>query len=306
MTKAQDRAVNQYILQILGQKAGWPWIRDAVGDWIVIALTFCAAGLWHHPLGYMLAVFILGNRQHALALLGHEGTHYAIHKDRRINDATSDVLGMWMVGLTTSGYRNVHFQHHRHLNTERDPELMHRSSKAPQWDLPITVQRIAAYAAMDMIGYSASDYMMIVRSAKPDSKTVYIPMALMHFVFIGGFVAAGQAWVPVLWYFSLLTSFMAFFRIRTWLEHQGSDDTHRLTLTKLQSVIFAPHDSWYHYEHHTYPSVPHRRLGKVRQMTPGHPAITMAESMRRHNAARAIRSGTPLKVSPADDLKQAA
>ena len=91
---------------------------------------------------------ILGNRQHALALLGHEGTHYAIHKNKRINDAISDVLGMWMVGLTTSGYRNIHFEHHKHLNTDRDPELMHRSSKAPQWDLPMTFGKIMAVSRL--------------------------------------------------------------------------------------------------------------------------------------------------------------
>jgi fatty acid desaturase len=306
MAKSQDKAVNDYVLKVLGRKACWPWIRDALGDWIVIALTFYGAGQWNNPAGYVLAVFILGNRQHALALLGHEGTHYAIHKNKPINDAISDVLGMWMVGLTTSGYRNIHFEHHKHLNTEHDPELMHRSSKAPQWDLPITVKKIMAYAALDMVGYSVSDYLMIVRSAKPDSRLVYIPMALMHLTFIGVLIAAGQAWVPVLWYLSLMTSFMMFFRIRTWLEHQGSDDTHRLTLTRLQSAIFAPHDSWYHYEHHSYPSVPHRRLGLVRRLVTEEPVITMHDLMRKYKVAAAIRSGTPLKGSSEGALKQAA
>jgi fatty acid desaturase len=254
----------------------------------------------------VLALLVLGNRQHALALLGHEGTHNAIHKNKRINDAISDVLGMWMVGLTTSGYRHVHLPHHKFLNTPDDPELMHRSAKEPQWDLPITFRKIMAYAALDTVGYSVSDYLMIVRSAKPDSRLVYIPMALMHLAFIGVCVAAGQSWVPVLWYSSLPTSFMGYFRIRTWLEHQGSDGTHRLTLTRLQSAVFAPHDSWYHHEHHTYPTVPHRRLGRVRQMTPGEPVITMADLMKKYRAAAAIRSGTPLKVSPREGLKEAA
>ena len=81
-----------------------------------------------------------------------------------------------------------------------------------------------------MVGYSVSDYLMIVRSAKPDSRLVYIPMAALHLTFAAGFIAAGLWWVPALWYGSLMTSFMAFFRIRTWLEHQGSDETHRLDL----------------------------------------------------------------------------
>jgi fatty acid desaturase len=295
MAKSQEKAVNQYVLKILGKKACWPWVRDAIGDWTVIALALWAAGLWHSQFGYAAAILIIGNRQHALALLGHDGTHHTIHKDRRVNDAISDSLGFWMLGLTTSGYRQVHFEHHRHLNTAHDPELMHRGSRAPQWDLPITVGKITRYAAMDLFGYSLSDYLMIVRSAKPASRLVYIPMALMHLGFITASLALGLAWVPALWYISLATSFMMFFRIRTWLEHQGSDDTHRLKLNWLETVIFAPHDTWHHFEHHSYPSVPYHRLRRVRQQLPGVPVMTMAGLLRRYRAMAVIRSGTPLK-----------
>src|SRR6516164_2868795 len=59
-------------LKHLNERVVWPWLKDALLDWAVMIAAMVQAGLWHNPAGYVLAILIIGNRQHGLALLGHD------------------------------------------------------------------------------------------------------------------------------------------------------------------------------------------------------------------------------------------
>jgi len=141
--------------------------------------------------------------------------------------------------------------------------------RAPQSDLPNTPRTVLRYALMDLIGFSLADYVIIVRFAKPASRREYAPLALFHAVALGLLLGAGLWLVAAAWYFSLVTSFMMFFRLRLWLEHQGTDDTQRLALTRWQGAVLAPHNAWHHWEHHKYPTIPYHRLPEARRRLSG-------------------------------------
>jgi fatty acid desaturase len=221
--------------------------------------------LWPHIYTVVPAVLITGNRQHALTVLGDDGTHYTLSHRARLNDFLTNVLCFWPLGLTVSGYRGLHYAHHAHTGTENDLELGHKRMRAPQWDLPNTPRTVLRYALMDLIGFSLADYVIIVRFAKPASR----PLALFHVVALGLLLGAGLWLVAAAWYFSLVTSFMMFFRLRLWLEHQGTDDTQRLALTRWQGAVLAPHNAWHHWEHHKYPTIPYHRLQEARRRLSG-------------------------------------
>jgi fatty acid desaturase len=59
------------------------WLRDLLLDWLLIFLAI-AIGLnfWYL---IPVSIFIIGNRQHALAILGHDATHKLVSKNNRIN-----------------------------------------------------------------------------------------------------------------------------------------------------------------------------------------------------------------------------
>ena len=138
------------------------------------------AGLWNNPAGYMLAVLIVGNRQHGLALLGHDGTHCTLSHNRALNEFLTNLLAWWPLLLTNGGYRALHTDHHLHLSTDRDPEIVHKKSRAPQWDLPAPLTRILGYAAKDLAGYSIPDFWIIVTFSKPPRKADYLGLAAFH------------------------------------------------------------------------------------------------------------------------------
>ena len=146
-------------LKYLNERAAWPWLKDALLDWAVMIAAIVMAGAWNNPAGYVLAVLILGNRQHGLALLGHDGTHYTLSHNRKLNDFLTNLFAWWPLLLTNGGYRTLHNGHHKHLSTDDDPEIVHKKSRAPQWDLPAPLTRILGYAAKDLVGYSLPGFL---------------------------------------------------------------------------------------------------------------------------------------------------
>lgn len=289
-----NKKAQRFILGKLSRKAPFAWLIASAFDWTIIITTIYMCSYYNNVIFYFLSIIIIGNRQHGLALLGHDGTHWTISRNKFINDRVSDFLSFWPLGLTTTGYRNVHFQHHANLNTSKDPELIHRASKAPQWDLPISASKLIKLLTFDIFGYSLSDYIMIVRFAKPDRSWERLALVAWHIAFIAICILIGQMQVALLWYASLFTSFMMFFRIRTWTEHQGSSGTNRIKLSWLGNAIIAPHQSWHHYEHHLFPTVPYNRLKYVRKLLRDIEPTTLSSLFESYKRSSTIPSGTSL------------
>ncbi|MGB9154793.1 MAG: fatty acid desaturase family protein [Alphaproteobacteria bacterium] len=265
-TSAINKRTKNEIIEIreLSQKTMFPWIFDALLDWTIISAMIFLIGQAHNVPAYIIALLVIGNRQHALAVLGHEGAHYTLHADRRLNDFISNLFCFWPLLITTDGYRNLHFIHHNNTGTSKDPELLHKKARAPQWDLPLNKRKVFLYAIKDIFGYSIPDLFIILVFSKPKNKNLLLPVFCLHLVFITASIALGYWWITLTWYIAIATTFMMFFRFRLWIEHQGTFDTQRIELTWLQAAILAPHKIWLHWEHHRWPTVPYHKLTKAR------------------------------------------
>jgi len=292
-------SLNKEILLDLCRRTALPWLRDAALDWAVILGALGFVHVFSNPVTWLLAVLIVGNRQHALAILGHDGTHYTLSRNAAFNDFLTNLLCFWPLGLTVSGYRALHYVHHKNTGTENDPELGHKRMRAPQWDLPATPWTVLRHALMDLLGGSVADYLIIIRFSKPQSKREYLPLALFHIAALSLLLGLGCWLAASIWYFSLVTGFMMFFRLRLWLEHQGTDDTQRLALTWWQGAILSPHYAWHHWEHHRYPTIPYHKLAQARQRLAGPPILTLRDLVASFASAGPIPSGTALKVRAA-------
>ena len=164
-------------------------------------------------------------------------------------------------------------------------------------DLPSTPSNILWIALKDLAGFGISDYRTIVTYSKPTKKKAYAALTVFHSFAIIFFIATGLWWVPALWYASLVTSFIMFFRLRLWLEHHGTDYTHRLKLNRWQGALLAPHLSWHHWEHHYWPSIPYYNLPQLRAMIPEVPVMTLGELLSFYKSCGRIDGGAALKPS---------
>lgn len=119
--------------------------------WLVIAATIAAA-IWSYALvaaaglswwwnvpATVLAVIIIGGSQHQLGGIVHEGCHYILFKDRKLNELASDWLAAFPLYTSTYAFRLHHLAHHQFINDpERDPNFKQAAQSGHWLDFPVT------------------------------------------------------------------------------------------------------------------------------------------------------------------------
>jgi len=79
---------------------------------------------WALPIIIGSAIFV-GAGQHHLGVLGHEGSHRTLFRNRWLNEQASDWLCMYPLFTTTYMYRLQHLAHHQFVNDpDRDPNVV--------------------------------------------------------------------------------------------------------------------------------------------------------------------------------------
>src|SRR5262245_53030327 len=64
-------------------------------EWVGIILAVVLYQRFGHPIFLPLVIMWIGARQHALAILMHEGTHYLLFKNRRLNEVVAELFMGW-------------------------------------------------------------------------------------------------------------------------------------------------------------------------------------------------------------------
>lgn len=269
-------------------------------DWAILVPALAAPGLawrWWGVWGLSVlpfAILVIGNRQHALGVLGHEGAHRLIApRNRALNDGLTQVLCFWPLLADVNVYRGFHLAHHHKLNTPEDPENAYREAGAPHWDLPYTRAKLLRRCTLDALGGGFGEAWRIRRFMGPQSVFAAAGPITCALAITAVGAAFGHPWVVVLWYWSLGTTFVALWRARCWFEHAGVEHTHRLHLNLWQRHLVSPHNIWIHWEHHTLAGVPWWALPELREQAPEVPVITLDELFAFYEQHPRAPSGTP-------------
>lgn len=258
----------------------WRWGIRLVWNWLEITALFVFCWYMNKWWAYALAVPLLGTRQHAISILGHDGAHYTVCQNRFLNDYFTQIFTLWPLATGLDGYRKFHFMHHRATGEVHDPELIFKRLSKSEWELPMPLRRIVGLTILDMFGLAIRDIIQLNLIIKRISiRDVLGPLALWTIISIVLF-KSNLLWIEALWWFSVASSFWASFRIRVWGEHVGVKDTHRVHMNLLQRFFFAPHNVWMHYEHHKWPSMPFYNLSRARKLVHAKPIIPFGELIR--------------------------
>jgi fatty acid desaturase len=258
-------------------------------DWLLIFLAFAIWERFRPICALPLLILVIGNRQYALSILGHEAGHYLFAKRKRVNDFLGVTLVTSWLGLSLSAYRRFHFAHHKHVGTSCDPELRHMNAFAPEWTLPLTWRKLALLTLKDwfLLG-GTHNFVWLLKLTAPRSSREALPI-LWSCAVHAALIHSGHGEITALWFASLVLGYWPMFRWRVWLEHRGTSSTQRVQLGFLFGKLIAPHNLWLHYEHHEYPQVPFHNLPKVRTLLGDAPAIItyseLVSSLGRQSAA---------------------
>jgi fatty acid desaturase len=240
-------------------------LSDLAFEWAAIAAAVWICEAYWHPALYALAVVWIGARQHALAIMAHDGAHALILPRRAWNDAVTQLLMAWPVGMSLPAYRRMHRLHHRYLNSERDPDWARNRP-----DRLATRRSVAGFARV-MLGLNAEQRQVagLFRGRADDG----VPRALVfaRFAYWAAIVATAAAfgWLQLLllyWIVPLFSWFLVTMRLKGTAEHFAVEDEEAANAARtvlpnfLERWLVAPRNIHYHIEHHLYPSVPLYRL----------------------------------------------
>ncbi len=251
-------------------------------DLFVIALAIMMTLRFHGF--YPLAIWIIAARQHAIAVLMHDGTHFLIFKNRKWNDFFTRYFLTLPVFMSLHHYRSLHFAHHRHTNDPvQDPDWVRRS-KLPGWEFPITRRQMALLFIKDFFLvtlFETSGRLKEQVSAAEDSSSRHekikvalyygaVAMLVIHFHAVLGFF--------LFWVLPALMPMKVIRRIRGIAEHHGIVPmpiaerekplraSRSVNASWWEKIFLSPWNVNFHLEHHLYPQVPFFELPKLNRL----------------------------------------
>ena len=238
-----------------------------LGDWFVVLLTIWLAsqnGIWIQ----ILALVIIGSRQHALLLMMHEGAHFRLSQNQKLNDFLSDVFCSYPFFMKMNEYRLSHLAHHQHLNTNQDPNWV-ATQVQKDWRFPKSKIEIIRILAGQLFG--ANLWPILKKFFKFDffkTPGPFIYWGLVFFV-----LTHFQLWPIFLfyWMLPLFTVLSFLLRVRALAEHSGLKLQSELSQSRnvktnmVGELFLSPHNGNWHLDHHLFPSVPFFNLKKLHQ-----------------------------------------
>jgi fatty acid desaturase len=92
---------------------------------------------WSIPVT-LLAIVVLGASQHQFGGVVHEGTHYMLFANRKLNELASDWFAAFPLFTSTYQFRLHHLAHHQFVNDpERDPDISQLKDSDHWLDFPV-------------------------------------------------------------------------------------------------------------------------------------------------------------------------
>lgn len=264
-----------------------------LSTWAVIGACFAALAIWPSVWTFLAAVFVLGGRQLALAILAHEAAHRLLFRTQALNEWIGDGLCARPIWNDVPRYRQHHLRHHAHTGMDGDPDLSlvtpfpttRRSLiKKALRDLSgqTALRRIGAQLLMDIGVFEYTVAATVTPRPRGERRwTDYAregirnmtPMLAVNAALFGVLYALGIGWTFWAWVAAYMTTFSLFIRIRSIAEHacmERSADMLRNTRTTragwLARLTVAPMHVNYHQEHHLMASVPCYRLPQMHRL----------------------------------------
>ncbi|MEM9622223.1 MAG: fatty acid desaturase family protein [Pseudomonadota bacterium] len=264
-----------YLRELSGWRATWALLHC----WSVIVLTWVVVALWTNPLTVLLGIMIIGARQLGLGVLSHDGAHFTLYRNRKLNDWVSEwVLSRPFTSGSIDGYRKYHLQHHAHTQQDNDPDL-HLSRP-----FPISPASFRRKVWRDLSGQTGwKQYGAMFREAFRGATRLkalanglrrFGPNIVLNLVFLAGFALAGKWYLYfLLWWVPALTWNRFVTRLRNIGEHAAvPDDNDRLRNTRTieaswwERAFIAPYGVNYHLEHHLVVNCPFYKLKDAHQI----------------------------------------
>jgi fatty acid desaturase len=141
-------------------------------------------------------------------------------------------------------FKSYHWKHHAGVGSSSDPEMYHRVRAWRIYDR----FGLGGAAVYYLLGFGAWDVITLYAKLRPAALEDYIGLAC--FIMLAFFLPAPVIMTLVL---STFTSFMCVFQVRGYTEHRGTLTFYKTKPALWKRLVFLPHGTWLHWEHHRWP-----------------------------------------------------
>lgn len=248
------------------------WGSLCVLDWIQIGTIFYFVDLKINlPLTIILAGIFLGIKQHSLAMLMHDAAHGTITRKFKLNDLICNLAICYPLFDHLDIFRSVHMLHHwRAGDVNADPELIFKNKFKSNYDFPFNKLKVLKLFLKDVVGlsYMESVWFSCFRERKKIKKEIPLIVFWLIIIFVFLLFFPDKVYFLIIWIWVKLGPFVAISRLRMMTEHSGDAKIfpHRFTINPILGWLITPHNTYHHYEHHCFPSVPCWNLKQVRKL----------------------------------------
>ncbi|MEM1229372.1 MAG: fatty acid desaturase family protein [Pseudomonadota bacterium] len=282
-TDTLDRAALAQIRDAHRGPRPWALLKAMLFDYAVLACVIAAMvslawGPWFWAL-LPIAWVIIAARQHALLVLMHEATHSLAHPLRWVNEFWGEVLLGAPMLVSMRKYRQDHLAHHRHANSDLDPDWVRKlgsAEEAAYWQFPVAGNGFSFLLRswVRSIGYLIRSFTHLtgVTRHQGEPGTVQTRSRLEQRIgqarglFYGAMVltlslVGGWGFFIALWLAPILLVLPIIMRLRSIAEHFALpcdtvlNSTRSILCGPVERFLFAPHHINYHLEHHLIASV---------------------------------------------------
>jgi fatty acid desaturase len=285
--------LNKEEIKGLLKKNNWKAAWEVFDTWFWIAFAFAIAGIFPNVFTIIVALFILGGKQLACAIIMHDASHHALFQTRKQNEVIGSWFGAYPIFHDLIRYRPYHLKHHVTTGTTADPDLpltkgypTNKAGLTRKFSRDLTgltgVKANIGLTAMHMgfLQYHLGG--MIIKIDQKGRKvtdfftTTFKNMwgaVTVNAIMLGILWLCGAPWLYLLWVGAYFTTYNFSLRVRSIAEHSivvNSLDNHANSRTTyanfLERMLFAPHYVNYHAEHHLLMTVPPYNLRRMHSM----------------------------------------
>jgi fatty acid desaturase len=253
-------------LELVSKRSNFKAMWLFVCNYTMTAGIFVVMALWPNPLTILVGIFLLGGRQLGFFVLVHECGHGTLFESKALNQFAGDWLAAALTFDDMWFYSRGHLKHHRLAGTRDDPDLINYQ------EYPITVTRLRRKIWRDLSGQTGwKQTRGLLRAITefnrqvPQRRMALARGLMVNAIMLGLFISLGVAWLYVIWWVALFTSFRLVSRLRQVAEHANvpnlfaSDprlNTRTVEAPWYDRLLFCPLGVNYHLEHHMKASVP--------------------------------------------------
>ena len=261
------------------EKQDWRNVLSISSNWLQMSAAMTLFFFYPNVITFLVALVIIGSRQFALAVLAHDAAHNLLFENNKVNDLAGQWFCAYPIFQDNRVYRPYHLKHHRHTETDDDPDLVLSSP------FPITKRSFIRKVFRDLTGITGvkrywGSLSSIFRTKGDNvfnkiSKTSnklhgFLISNLIIFVLIS--TTMHWSLFLLLWWLPSFTYYSLIIRIRNISEHAVTpgnndfDNTRTTKSTVLTRFLMVPHNVNYHLEHHLFTRCPWYNLPKAHSM----------------------------------------